>query len=278
MYLQRTTNDLVTALGLGVHITALTVTLYHELLKQSQIGSFARGHASLPPSSFVAGCIAIMLIAHWGTSIRDQLSPKRWRAVIPGQLYASGQISARLIERTLCQHGIDVVVDLSELDTVNNDQMCELSTCERLKIEHYRLPLEGDGTGDLNCYVRAIEHIVNAAPRDKRVLIHCVAGTQRTGGVLAVYRLLVRRESPEVILRSLRDFGFDESRNPDLLQFLDMHMDAIARRLAQRRVLHEVPPQIPSLQAMEARLNPSRGSVSTRTAEPMKRNVRGERA
>ena len=252
MYLQRSTKELVAAIGVSAYAATLTLPLYRELLKTSELRPFWRLPVNRHPWSLVlacAGVAAVFAIANWGHLVREQFTPKRWRSVVPGHLYASGQISARLIERTLCQNGIDVVVDLTGLDMTSNDQLRELSTCERLGIEHYRLPLEGNGTGDVNCYAKAIEHIVRAAAREKRVLVHCAAGTQRTGGVLAVYRLLVLNDSPEVILRSLEESGFDEARNPDLLPFLDEHMDVLARRLVQRGVLPQMPASIPSLQA-----------------------------
>ena len=54
--------------------------------------------------------------------------------------------------------------------------------------------LEGDGSGDINFYAETIEHIVEAKEAEKPILVHCAAGTMRTGAAVAFYRLLVLEE------------------------------------------------------------------------------------
>ncbi len=103
-------------------------------------------------------------------------------------------MSRHVVERQLREHGIRVVVDLMGDDPENAEQPFERAALERLGIELHKCPLVGDGTGDWREYVAAVTAIVRAKEAGRPVLVHCYAGSQRTGGTFALYRLLVRRE------------------------------------------------------------------------------------
>jgi protein tyrosine/serine phosphatase len=172
----------------------------------------------------------------------------RWHLVIPGELYRSGQLSRTLVERELANHGIRVVVDLTARVPGDSDQEGELRACGALGIEHHRFPLKGDGTGDIRQYAGAVSRIHAAIQEGKPVLVHCVSGVQRTGGVLASYRLLVRGESPSIIHRELTEQGFGcHPVNPGVLTYLNAHMQELSGLLVQQGTLAASPSPLPVL-------------------------------
>jgi hypothetical protein len=189
----------------------------------------------------------------WQQFLRDRLLPKRWQTVYAGRLYRSGQLSQALVRRVLETHGIRVVVDLTSRDPNVPDQDGELAACDALGIEHARFPLEGDGTGDVGEYAAALARIHEAVERGEPVLVHCAAGVQRTGGVIAAYQLLVRREPPATVYRELTEDGMGRYPvNPTVPAYLNDHMQEIADRLVQLGTLDAVPSPLPLLPEAEA--------------------------
>lgn len=173
--------------------------------------------------------------------------PKRWRTVIPGQVYRSGQLSPRLIGPMLEQHKIRVVVDLTGELEQDREQQAEDDACRRLGIIHERFPLGGDGTGDIRRYAGAIKAIDRAVHRGEPVLVHCSAGSQRTGGVIAAYRLLVRRDPVQDVRAELEAAGWTEDNNPLLLPYVNEHLAELAELLASEGVIDAVPHPLPKL-------------------------------
>lgn len=194
----------------------------------------------------VAVLLAIAAPIAWNNGLRDRLIAKNFGQVEPG-LYRSGQISHALIERTLQSHHIDTVIALSAEGAPPADEAAELRACENLNIHRELFPLSGDGTGSLDNYAAAVAAVDQAHRQGKIALVHCVAGAQRTGGVIAIYQLLVEHLSPQDAVAQMRRFGHDPSANPKLLEFLNAHMAEIAGRLVKLGVIEHVPDPIPQL-------------------------------
>ncbi len=183
----------------------------------------------------------------WEEVLEDRLIPKNWGCVEPGLIYRSGQLSAALVERTLKKHNIEVVVTLNGEKPQDADCLAEREACRTLGIDLKRFPLGGDGTGDIHHYANAIAAIVAAMKAQRPVLVHCAAGTQRTGGVLACYRLLVKGDPNDRVLQELSHYGWRPEKNPKLLPFVNGHMAELAALLKEKRVLAEVPDPLPVL-------------------------------
>ncbi|QDU82421.1 hypothetical protein Pla110_41770 [Polystyrenella longa] len=192
--------------------------------------------------------IVAALTLFWRKQFYYQYFPKRWAEVYQGELYRSGQLSNSLVTRVLKENRIDVVVDLTSWEPGNVDQQAELNACHQLQIEHHRFPLKGDGTGDLDIYAAAVHCIDNAIEHHQRVLVHCAAGLQRTGGVLAMYKLHVRGESTRNVFNALQQFGFwNESVNVKLIPFLNQNRRELAERLRGTGSMTLNPADIPLL-------------------------------
>lgn len=184
----------------------------------------------------------------WKDDLKHELFPRRWGVVEPGRVYRSGQISERLIEPTLAKHGIRVVIDLTTVEMDDPEQVAELRAIETLGIERHKLPLRGDGTGDVARYAEAIAVLDRSLREGKPVLVHCSAGTNRTGGVLAAWQLLVQRHPPDAVYREMTRYGWDRRRNPELLAYLNENLPALADRLVELGVIDAAPQPLPHLE------------------------------
>ncbi|SVC70064.1 uncharacterized protein METZ01_LOCUS322918, partial [marine metagenome] len=124
--------------------------------------------------------------------IKWDLFPKRWGVVEEASIFRSGQLSPRQIQKQLHKHDIDVVVSLMSPLPGDSAYEAEKKVSKDYNIDRYEYPLLGNGTGDITQYAAAITKIHESVRADKTVLVHCAAGTQRTGGVVASYRILVQ--------------------------------------------------------------------------------------
>jgi predicted protein tyrosine phosphatase len=109
------------------------------------------------------------------------------------------------------------------------------------------LPLGGNGTGNINHYAQAVIAIVEADRKSKPVLVHCVAGTQRTGGVIAAYRLLVQKKDPAFVIDEMKRYGFRPKSNPALLPYINGNMAELSLLLKQAGAIDEIPNPLPQL-------------------------------
>jgi predicted protein tyrosine phosphatase len=183
-------------------------------------------------------------IAGWD-AVKYRFIPKRFGVVVPGEIYRSGQISQYQFAPTIRKHGIDVVIDLNGVDPADVDQAAEIAAYETLGVENYRFKLEGNGTGVVENYVNAIATLAECHRAGKSVLVHCHAGTQRTGSVIAAYRVLVLGESPQAAYAELAQYGWSADSDQVLLLYLNGNMQRVAEELVARGIISRVPDPIP---------------------------------
>jgi len=139
------------------------------------------------------------------------------------------------------------IVVLSAAGANPADVAAEESAAADLAIDRKIFPLSGDGTGNLDTYAAAVAAIDQAVKHHQPVLVHCVAGAQRTGGVIAVYQLLVEKRRPAQVMAQLRRYGHDPTANPRLLNYLNDNMSELAQKLVDLGVIAQKPNPIPTL-------------------------------
>jgi len=197
--------------------------------------------------------VALMLWA-WGSSpinLRERIFAKNLAEVEGGWLYRSGQIRPNLIESTLRDLKIDVIVDLThDLHGQDDSQNAERAAVEKLGIEVHRFPMNGSGVGSIENYVGAIGEIVRAGREGKHVLVHCRAGDRRTGGVLFAYEYFVKGESAEAASEEMERFNPHRGGETNLTRFLDEHLDAIGQGLVEAGVIERLPEPVPKRAAL----------------------------
>ncbi|MEM9417937.1 MAG: hypothetical protein AAGA25_02635 [Planctomycetota bacterium] len=200
-----------------------------------------------PLHAVVIGVLICLVLAGGAVAaFEDQLIPRRLGTVVEGTVYRSGQIDRRLIRGVLQSHNIERVVLLHGYATHNPDHVAEMQAIKDLSIDYERFPMSGNGLGTPEQYASVVELLHDAVQNDVITLVHRGAGTQRTGGTVAAYRLLVEKADPiEVTLESMR---YDWSPNdPDSLwpEFLNENMGVIAQYLVDAGVIDEVPDPLP---------------------------------
>jgi len=194
-------------------------------------------------------CLAILLIGGgigvWEGIIKNRAIPKHFGVVQKGQLYRSSLISAALVKKVLSKYKIKVIIDLAANSPDDRDRQAEKQTAAELGIERLTFPLRGDGTGDINDYARAIAAIVQAKHEHKPVLVHCNAGLQRTGGVIAAYQLLVEQKDPSFVYREFTHYDWDPWNDTALMEYVNSHMEELAVLLKKMGVISELPSPLP---------------------------------
>jgi len=185
----------------------------------------------------------------WEQVLEDRLIAKRFGVVKPAAIYRSGQLSQHVVADVLKEHQVDVVIDMTGPQPDNPDQLAELRAVKTLGIDHEKFPLHGDGTGYPQQYVFALERLIRARQAGQRVLVHCAAGSQRAGGMTALYRLLVEGASPRRIIRELKRYDWSPHDDRVLLEYLDTHLPYIAGELYARGLIDELPDPMPKLTA-----------------------------
>ena len=191
-------------------------------------------------------CVALVGIGIgvWD-SVKYRFIPKRFGVVVPGEVFRSGQMSKWQFIPTVEKHGIDVVIDLNGIEPGDEHQIAEIAAYEEFGLENYRIKLEGNGTGLVENYVEAIATLAQCHRDGKAVLFHCHAGTQRTGSVVAAYRVLVLGQSPQEAYAELARYGWDADSDQALLHYLNGNMRHVAEELARRGLIDAVPEPLP---------------------------------
>ncbi len=181
------------------------------------------------------------------SAIRHDFSPKRFGVVVPGSLYRSGQLSPRMIKPTLERYSIKVIVDFQGPKDQSSAIEAELVACKELGVEHHFYPLSGDGTGPIERYADALTTIVETQRASKPVLIHCSAGTQRTGAAVAFYRMLVERKPASEAYEELSRYDWDPKKDTILIVYINDHIAELAQMLQSRGVIEQVPTPLPRI-------------------------------
>jgi hypothetical protein len=221
--------------------------------------------SSVSRSRGLRGVIAALLALAVGIAFLNffriagfQLRPKRFVVVEPGLLFRSGELAPRLVHDVLEENRIRKVVWMLNYDARKASHRAEKAAIEELGIEQVNLSLRGDGTGKLGRYVDALTEVAESVRAGEAVLVQCASGSRRTGGVIALYQLLVEGRSPEAAYRELDRFGSHPVAETPLLAYLNLNMAEIGRRLAARGVIERVPSPPPRLSPPPHDVHPTR--------------------
>ena len=181
----------------------------------------------------VIGLAVVVAVVGYRGLVHPNLFPKRFGEVVPGEIYRSGKLTPAALARVVRGHEIKTVIDLGAWveDTPANARANarEQHTAEALGATRHVFTLIGDATGDPNQYVDALRLMTD--PANRPVLVHCGAGTERTGCVVALYRMYAEGLSLEEALAEADAAGHDPGRNPRLRQVLETWSAAVFESL-----------------------------------------------
>lgn len=159
--------------------------------------------------------------------VRDHVWARNFAVVTPGEVYRSGRLTPTATARVVENRSIKTVIDLGAYHPGSAEERRAQRTADALGVTRYRLDLEGDATGNPNEYAHALR-LMND-PANRPVLVHCAAGSERTGCLVALYRA---QESGTPVADAL-DALMDEAQNyrdstqPDLRTMLDVWGDRV---------------------------------------------------
>ncbi len=116
-----------------------------------------------------------------------------------GAIYRSGQPNARQLQRLRDDYGVRTVVNLRKVAQQNDREGMtfeeERAEVDRLGLRFIHLPWDGAEHVDPNVVSQWLEI---AQDRDNwPILLHCKQGVDRTGLLVAVYRIRVQGWSPQ---------------------------------------------------------------------------------
>jgi hypothetical protein len=203
----------------------------------------------------VAIVLALWVVAGLGVGARVWwmeggkylFEPRKWGVGEEDGFYRSGQVHRRLVEDVLREHRIDLIVDLASGDPGDDpDEAAERAAAERLGIPRLELRLPGDGRGHADRYVTALAEVLRARRAGRRVWVHCNAGRERTGALVAMYRMLEEgwdgaRAYEEYVL-----YRKHPPRRRRLQRYLEENLPYVADALSSQGLVAHAPDPLPS--------------------------------
>lgn len=154
------------------------------------------------------------------------------RVVTPNVLYRSGQLSLPGLEQIIEDYGIRTVVSLRDSDNpaLPPPDLEEEKWCVSKDIRHVRIAprkwwpesteLPPAAEQGVNTFLKVMD-----SPKNHPVLVHCFAGTHRTGAMVAIYRMEYCKWSNSEALAELRGTGYKNlDRELDVLTYLENYV------------------------------------------------------
>lgn len=156
--------------------------------------------------SIALSLLALAALAGAAIAWRSAAWPKRFGVVEEGRLYRSGELSPRQLESVAREKRVRTVLSLLNPDTPGSVQ--ERRAAERLGIRWINVPLPGDGasTPETREAIRSVILDDACGP----TLVHCAAGTNRTGLACGMYRIRKQGWTVEQVLDEMRRYDFED--------------------------------------------------------------------
>jgi protein tyrosine/serine phosphatase len=161
-------------------------------------------------------------------NFRPNLAPKRFGVVESGKVYRSGQLTPEAFRHVCETHHIRTVIDLgSEIHDDPEGEVRNQRAADAMGVTRYVFRLYGDATGNPNAYIQALR--LASDPANQPVLVHCGAGTERTGLFCILYKNLHRGTPLEEGFAEAMAYGHSPRRTPQM----KLVMDAFALRILE---------------------------------------------
>lgn len=176
-----------------------------------------RSHGAAAP--IVLALLAVLAVAlTFKPAVRDNLFPKNFGVADEGRLYRAGQLTPAAFRAVHEKYGFRTVVDFGSHGRGTRGDRRNQRIADSLGVVRYRFDLIGDATGNPNAYAQALRIMTD--PEHQPVLVHCGAGSERTGCAVILYDHITRGVPIEDGLIAALDHKHDPRRNPRLREFI----------------------------------------------------------
>jgi protein tyrosine/serine phosphatase len=167
--------------------------------------------------------------APWGFAHFRHSQIRNFHIVRDGVLYRSGQMSISGLKRVIHDYGIKTVVTLRDAYYPGNlpPDLAEQHFCEAEELNYVRITPRtwwaSDGSVPAEKGIRQFLEVMDD-PANYPVLIHCFAGSHRTGAYCAVYRMEYERWTNAEALAEMKAFGYCNLDDElDILGYLEQY-------------------------------------------------------
>lgn len=150
-------------------------------------------------TSLIFACVFALGTAIGGYPLYLQLAGN-FHTVIEGQLYRSAQPTPQQLERYVAKHGIKSIINLRSSGDKGTWYSAELATAGKLGVVHVDFPMSASKVLPPE---RADQLVALMASLPKPILIHCQAGSDRTGLASALYSNRIAGRDEEAAERQL---------------------------------------------------------------------------
>jgi len=166
-----------------------------------------------PLSAQTAANVAPRMHSAYGEKI--QVSGIKNAGKVNGSLYRGAQPHMPSLER-LKKLGVTAIVDLRGEDSDTRDR--EKREAEALGLRFVSIPISG-WSPPTNEQVAQFLSLFRG-PAAERVFVHCRFGDDRTGVMVATYRMAIEKWPAEKALKEMYFFGFNGFWHPAMIQFV----------------------------------------------------------
>lgn len=171
--------------------------------------------------------VTILIGVPYGYAHYRHSQSRNVRVVEPGVLYRSGQLTKTGLERLIHDYGIRTVISLRDSDDPNipppdrhEEHFCQLQDIKFVRITPKSWWPEYDGPPPAEKGIETFLKVMDDRS-NYPVLLHCFAGTHRTGAMVAVYRMEFDRWTNDDALAELRSAGYKNlDKEMDVLTYL----------------------------------------------------------
>ncbi len=187
--------------------------------------------------------VLLLIVAPVFAAYHNLGNTRNFRIVREGVLYRSGQTTVAGLERIIHDHGIRTVVSLR--DGSSDADREEEAFCNKQDIQYIRIlprnwgALEGPPPVDAG--VKRFVQVM-ADPRNYPVLVHCFAGTHRSGAYCAIYRMEFEGWSNEQAIAELKSQGYAHlDEEEDISTYLKNYQPRRKRLVSQEEPIRVAP-------------------------------------
>lgn len=181
------------------------------------------------PIFFATAAIIASGVWLWADVLEDRILPRNFAPVEDGVLYRAGRQTPPTLKRIVRSNDINTIVDLGGYPDGSDRENRMVAAAQALDTTRFEFRLKGDALGNPNAYVMALR--IMSDPARQPVLVHCAAGSERTGAAVALYRSIYKDQP---LINALADAlvrEHDPQDNPRMFEYVVRWRDPIARSL-----------------------------------------------